>query len=116
MSKFSKLTLLIETLRNTEGVVFFGNGDIDPNYDSYNNIEDVTGKIIKFDPAYEAIENLVFELSSLFIKENGQANYVLIDEFNRQHEGLSITKGEGDSFGWLSGILNIKGFGKLVYG
>lgn len=61
----------------------------------------------------ESIDAVVAAACSELITSEGRANQVAIAHVVKQ--GVAITCGEKDSFGWLTGVIHTK-HGKIVFG
>lgn len=60
------------------------------------------------------VEKVVSECSAQLIQNNGAVNHTKIDLLQAK-TGRSVTPGETDSFGWLTGVLNTT-VGRVVFG
>jgi len=72
------------------------------------DIENVSDELKKL------YEDVIGDTCYLFIESDGQHNYTNSRELARLSE-YRITCGERDSFGWLTGIVNLKNF-SFCYG
>lgn len=71
-------------------------------------LEDVTAKKIA-----KLYYGIIQDADTVFITSEGQPNYKAFKEL--EPFGFGVRKGEGDSFGWLSGIIYGMGL-KIVFG
>lgn len=56
----------------------------------------------------ELCEIISDEACARFINNNGTPNFKEMGVFEDTHPGVKIKKGESDSFGWLTGIVQIR--------
>jgi hypothetical protein len=65
------------------------------------------------DELHELIQTATAEASGTLITSLGTPNYAAIARLAQ--EGFLVTKGESDSFGWLTGVIHTAK-GKIMYG
>lgn len=66
------------------------------------------------DECHRLINEVVNEADSVLITREGSADFAAMRDLERIY-GYKVTKGESDSFGWLSGVIHTAK-GKIVYG
>ena len=90
-------------------VLDFGQYDEEDKRESENAVILSEGEV-----GYAELDAIAEYAESTLVTPGGNPNYDAMEEL-KEATGCKVTKGESDSFGWLTGVINTPK-GKYVYG